>query len=98
MAETNDDEIVALDQRYDEVALLHDYQQLDLDGKAVLLHMLRVLRQAPLTPAWEQERPDVVTQTDIAALFRLVLGRNPGQQEWLDHCEAELGQHVDEIS
>lgn len=46
---------------------------------------------------WEQEFDPKVTQADLAALFRLLLGRNPGPLEWQGHVQAEVGQELTEI-
>ncbi|MGD9617682.1 MAG: FkbM family methyltransferase [Alphaproteobacteria bacterium] len=88
----------AIGHGYDEVALVHDYQRLDQAQKAWLLAMLRNLHGAALTCPWEQELTRTTTQADIAALFRLVLGRNPQPAEWNSHLAFELGRDSQEIT
>ncbi len=88
----------AIEKRYDEVALLHDYQRLDRERKETLLESLCELHLTALTQPWKQEISRSTTQADIAALFRLILGRNPHPLEWSGHLANYIGQDVQEVT
>lgn len=87
----------ALDGGFDEVALLHDYRRLGRTQRAQVLETLCRIGTRRLTRPWQQDFRDATSPGDIAAAFRLLLGRNPGGElEWRGHLN-ELDGSLDEV-